>query len=293
MFVQKTLNCRGKLLDLSSPKVMGILNLTPDSFYDGGRWKTDSYLQQAEQMIRDGAAIIDVGGMSSRPGSDFVSEAEELERVLKPIEAIVRNFPEIIVSIDTWRANVAEAAASAGVHLINDISAGGFDEHLLPMVAKLGLPYILMHIQGTPKTMQENPQYDDIQTEVMDFFIAKLNKIRQLGIKDVILDLGFGFGKTLEQNYSLLAGMHNFQLLGLPILAGVSRKSMICKALKINPAEALNGTTAAHVLALAHGAKILRVHDVKEAVETIKIWNFYKKQALDTTFIPKLASKQL
>ncbi len=278
MFVQQQINCKGRLLDLSSPQVMGILNLTPDSFFDGGKWlKGEAYLQQAEQMLQDGAVILDVGGMSSRPGSKAVSLEEELSRVINPIHRLNQEFPEAIISVDTYRAVVAKKAADAGATMINDISAGSLDSDLLKTVADLQLPYILMHMKGTPGNMQNAPDYGLILTELLDFFIQKLKLIRSLGIKDVIVDLGFGFGKTLEHNYQLLAAMKQFQVLGLPILAGLSRKSMICKLLKVKPDHALNGTTAAHVLALEQGAQLLRVHDVKAAVEAIKIWEFYKK----------------
>jgi dihydropteroate synthase len=284
MFVQKQINCKGYLLDLTQPQIMGILNLTPDSFFDGGKWlKEEAYLQQAEQMLKEGAAILDVGGMSSRPGSKAVSLEEELNRVVEPIQRLHQEFPKAIISIDTYRAKVAKAAVQAGASMLNDISAGNLDPELLKTVGELEVPYILMHMQGKPENMQQNPNYQSILTEVLDFFIQKLEKIRAFGIKDVILDLGFGFGKTLEHNYQLLAGMKQFQVLGLPILAGLSRKSMICKLLKVNPDKALNGTTAAHVLALEQGAQLLRVHDVKEAKEAIKIWETYKKMQLNTT----------
>ncbi len=282
---QQTINCRGRILDLSEPLIMGILNLSPNSFFDGGLWKGENFLFRVEQMLNEGADIIDIGGMSSKPGSDFISEEIELERIIKPLEAIVSNFPEAILSIDTWRSKVVKESADAGAHIINDISAGSFDEELFKTVADSGLPYILMHMKGTPKNMQQNPEYNDILPDVLDFFIKKIELLRVLNIKDIILDPGFGFGKTLEQNYKLLAGLKNFKMLGLPILAGISRKSMICKVLNINSEFALNGTTAAHVLSLEQGASILRVHDVRAAFETIKIWQFYKKESPITTFI--------
>lgn len=291
MFVQKKINCKGKLLDLSSPQIMGILNLTPDSFFDGGRWlEKEAYLVQAEQMLTDGAAILDIGGMSSRPGAKAVSTEEELSRVIQPIERLKKEFPEAIISIDTYRAKVAKAAVEAGADLVNDISAASLDPALLKTVADLEVPYILMHMQGTPENMQDNPNYKALLTDLLDFFINKLKEIRKLGIKDVILDLGFGFGKSLEHNYQLLAAMQEFHILGLPLLVGISRKSMICKLLKVNPKNALNGTTAAHILALEQGAQLLRVHDVKETKEAIEIWKMYKMMQVDTTNKGEFAS---
>lgn len=269
-----TLNCRGQLLDLSRPVVMGILNVTPDSFFDGGRYTgVEAALKQAEKMLAEGATILDVGGASSRPGAAEVSEKEELERVIPVIEGIKSHFSEAIISIDTWRASVAKAAVEAGASMVNDISGGQFDARMFETVAVLDTPYILMHIQGTPDTMQQNPHYEDVVTEVLDFFIQKIEKLRALGVKDIVLDPGFGFGKTVEHNYQLLRNLHVFpNVTGLPVLAGISRKSMICKVLKVNPENALNGTTALHMVALQQGAKILRAHDVRAAVEVVKLW---------------------
>lgn len=269
-----TLNCRGQLLDLSRPVVMGILNLTPDSFFDGGKYLGETaVLHQADKMLREGAAILDLGGASSRPGAAEVQVQEELQRVIPAIETILKNFPNTILSVDTWRAGVAREALNAGASIVNDISAGKLDGHLLQTVADFGVPYVLMHMQGTPDTMQQQPHYEDVVTEVLDFFIQKIAQLRGLGLKDIVLDPGFGFGKTVEHNFSLLKNLHVFQnVLDLPVLAGVSRKSMICKPLGIKPAEALNGTTALHVVALQQGARILRVHDVREAVEVIQLW---------------------
>ncbi len=269
-----TLNCRGQLLDLSRPVVMGILNLTPDSFFDGGKHLGETaVLHQAEKMLREGAAILDLGGASSRPGAAEVQEQEELQRVIPAIETILKNFPNTILSVDTWRAGVAREALNAGASIVNDISAGKLDDDLLQTVADFGVPYVLMHMQGTPGTMQQQPHYEDVVTEVLDFFIQKIVELRGLGLKDIILDPGFGFGKTVEHNFSLLKNLHVFQnVLDLPVLTGISRKSMICKPLAIKPAEALNGTTALHVVALQQGARILRVHDVREAVEVIQLW---------------------
>jgi dihydropteroate synthase len=269
-----TLNCRGQLLDLSRPVVMGILNLTPDSFFDGGKYLGEqAVLHQAEKMLREGAAILDLGGASSRPGAAEVQVQEELQRVIPAIKTILKNFPNAILSVDTWRAGVAREALDAGASIINDISAGKLDEDLLQTVADFGVPYVLMHMQGTPGTMQQQPHYEDVVTEVLDFFIQKTAELRGLGVKDIVLDPGFGFGKTVEHNFSLLKNLHVFQnVLDLPVFAGISRKSMICKPLGIKPAEALNGTTALHVVALQQGARILRVHDVREAVEVIQLW---------------------
>jgi len=270
----RSLNCKGQLLDLSRPVVMGILNITPDSFFDGGKYHGDAViLQHAEKMLRDGASILDIGGASSRPGAAEVSEQTELKRVLPVLESILKKFPDTIISVDTWRANVADAAVQAGASIVNDISAGNLDPKMYETVAELGVPYILMHMQGTPDTMQQKPHYEDVVTEVLDFFIKKIEMLRGLGVKDIVLDPGFGFGKTVEHNYSLLKNLHVFQnVLGLPVLAGLSRKSMICRPLGIKPAEALNGTTALHMVALQQGACVLRVHDVREAVEVIRLW---------------------
>jgi dihydropteroate synthase len=270
---QHTLNCKGRLLTLDRPLVMGILNLTPDSFFEGSRVQNGAgLLARAGQMLAEGADILDIGGMSSRPGSDVVSEEEELKRVLPAIEALHRRFPQAILSADTVRASVARQAVEAGASMINDISAGRLDEAMYETVAALRVPYVLMHMQGTPRTMQQDPHYDDVVVEILDFFIAEMGKLRALGVHDIILDPGFGFGKTLAHNYELLKGMQAFQILDAPVLAGLSRKSMITRLLGVSPAEALNGTTALHLAALQNGARILRVHDVKEAVEVVKIF---------------------
>lgn len=272
-FEKLTLNCNGKLLMLDRPVVMGILNVTPDSFFDGGKHTAESgILNQAEKMLSEGAALIDVGGMSSRPGADIISEEEEAGRVLPVVEMLVRHFPEIIISVDTIRSGIARQAVEAGAAIVNDISAGRFDEKMYETVAALQVPYILMHMQGAPKDMQSAPAYEDVVQEVLDFFIFEIGKLRRLGVKDLVVDPGFGFGKTVEHNYDLLRKMHVFRMLELPILAGISRKSMICKVLGVNPDRALNGTTALHMVALQQGAKILRVHDVREAVEVVRLW---------------------
>lgn len=268
-----TLNCKGRLLTITEPIVMGILNVTPDSFYDGGRYtQQDNILRQCEKMLLDGAAIIDVGGMSSRPGAEVIDTQEELKRVVPVVEIIAKTFPEALISIDTVKSKVAQAAINAGGHIINDISAGQFDDALYETVANLKVPYILMHMQGTPKTMQHHPNYTDVVQHVLDFFISQIEVLRSLTVRDIVLDVGFGFGKSVEHNYQLLQRMNTFEIFDVPILAGISRKSMICKALKINPKQALNGTTALHIVALQQGASILRVHDVKEAKEVITLW---------------------
>lgn len=270
---QLTLNCRGRLLSLQAPMVMGVLNVTPDSFYDGGSYTTEAdLLRRAEQMLEQGASIIDIGGMSSRPGAELIKPAEELRRVLPAIRAICEHLPEAIISIDTIRGQVAREAIAAGAAIINDISAGAFDEDMYPTAAELQVPYLLMHMQGSPKTMQQRPDYEDVVREVLDFFIAETGKLRALGVKDILLDPGFGFGKTVEHNYQLLKQLHVFKILDLPLVAGLSRKSMINKVLGIKPEQALNGTTALNMVALQQGAKLLRVHDVRPAVETIRLW---------------------
>ncbi|MGD1848691.1 MAG: dihydropteroate synthase [Salibacteraceae bacterium] len=251
---------------------MGILNLTPDSFFDGGRFeKPDSALRQTEIMLQEGATIIDLGAMSSRPGSDEISEVEEAQRLLPVLEALVAAFPEAIFSVDTYRSNIATEAADRGAAIINDISGGTYDDAMLATVAQLGIPYVMMHLQGKPKTMQEQPEYAHVTEEVMLFFARQLEKLRLLGAKDVVVDPGFGFGKDLAHNYQLLQDLPQFQILDCLVLVGVSRKSMINKVLGTRPETALNGTTAAHTIALMKGANMLRVHDVKEAVQAIKI----------------------
>lgn len=272
--MQTTLSCRGRLLDLAQPLVMGILNVTTDSFYKDSRFtETEALLRQAEKMLTEGAAILDIGGASSRPGAVEVSAAEELVRVTNALEAIRSRFPDALLSVDTWRADVAQAAVEAGASMVNDISAGRLDPGMYQTLANLQVPYILMHMKGTPAHMQDQPVYTDVVTEILDYFIAEIQQLRSLGIKDIVLDPGFGFGKTIAHNYVLLKNMHVFsQVTGLPTLAGISRKSMIYKYLGIQPEQALNGTTALHMIALQQGARILRVHDVREAVEVIRLW---------------------
>lgn len=272
-----TINCKGKLIDLSSPKVMGILNITPDSFFDGGRYKNESdIISQTEKMLSEGATFIDVGAYSSRPGAKHISEAEELQRILPVIELLVKKFPEIIISVDTFRSKVAKQTVDVGAAIINDISGGKMDSKMFETIAELQVPYIIMHMQGTPQNMQENPQYKNVTTEVIKFFAEQLFKLRQLKVNDVIVDPGFGFGKTIEHNYELLKNLSLLKNLDTPVLAGISRKSMLYKTLDITAKEALNATTSANTIALLNGANILRVHDVKEAMEAIKIVNQLK-----------------
>lgn len=266
------INCKGTLTDLSQPKIMGILNCTPDSFFDGGKYKNENeFLQQAERMLSEGADFIDVGAYSSKPNAEFVSNAEELQRIVPVVELLLKHFPDTIISIDTFRADVAKACIAAGASIINDISAGMLDDNMLETVGRLKVPYIMMHMRGTPQTMTKLTQYDDIVKEMLLYFSQRIEAARNCGIDDIIIDPGFGFAKTLEQNYEVLQKMELFKIIELPILVGVSRKSMIYKLLGITPQEALNGTTVLNTIALSKGANILRVHDVKEAVETVKI----------------------
>ena len=278
LYEQTTINCRGRLLDLSAPLVMGILNVTPDSFFENSRVNDVLLLlEQAEKQIKEGATILDIGGVSTRPGAEMISEMAELNRILPAIRTIVRAFPEAIVSVDTFRASIARACINEGAHIINDISGGSLDDKMYETVADLNVPYILMHTKGTPQTMQSLAHYDDIALEILDYFIKRVGILRGLGVKDIILDVGFGFAKNTDQNFELLKKLPVFKILECPILAGISRKGLIWKTLGITPEEALNGTTAAHVFALQGGAKILRVHDVKEAVETIRIFEKFQK----------------
>ena len=273
LYEQTTINCRGKLLDLSKPIVMGILNVTPDSFFEASRVDNVlTLLYQAEKQLSEGAKILDIGGMSTRPGADMIKETVELNRLLPAVRTISRAFPEAIISIDTFRSEIVNACVNEGAHIVNDISGGNLDARMYDTVAKLNIPYILMHSRGTPETMNSLTQYDDLVLEILDFFIEKVGILRGKGMKDIILDVGFGFAKNSEQNFTLLNKLSVFKILECPILAGLSRKGMIWKTLGISPKESLVGTTAAHIFALQGGAKILRVHDVKAAVETIKIF---------------------
>jgi dihydropteroate synthase len=274
-FFQKkvTLNAGGKLIDLSTPKVMGIINITPDSFFaDSRKTTTQSIIWQAKKMLGDGAAFLDIGAYSSRPGAVDISEQEETDRLLPAVEAIVENFPEAVISVDTFRASVAKAAIKAGAHIINDISGGELDANMFAVAAQLQVPYILMHMKGTPQNMVKLAQYDDIFAEVYDYFVKKIYQLKQLGVHDIILDPGFGFAKTAQHSYALMNSMKGFDTLQLPILAGISRKKMIYGLSNTTAAEALNGTTVLNTIALMKGANILRVHDVKEAVEAVKLY---------------------
>lgn len=267
-----TINCKGTLIDLSTPKVMGILNLTPDSFYDGGKYQNEKeVLAQTEKMLQEGATFIDVGAYSSRPGAKHITEEEELARIVPIIKLLVSTFPDIILSVDTFRSNVAIACIEQGAAIINDISAGEMDENMFATAAALGVPYIMMHMQGTPQNMQQNPVYSNITEEVIFYFSNKIAQARSFGINDIILDPGFGFGKTIEHNYRLLSEQELLKNIELPLLIGLSRKSMIYKTLNITAQEALNGTTALHMISLQKGANILRVHDVKEAMQCIEL----------------------
>ena len=269
-----TINCKGKLIDLSTPKVMGILNVTPDSFYDGGFYKDESIIiKQVEKMLNDGATFIDVGAYSSKPNADEVSQDEELQRIIPIIDLLLKHFPDIIISVDTFRAEVAKQCIKKGAAIVNDISAGYLDEKMLETVADLHVPYIMMHMRGTPKTMQQQTGYDNILKDILFYFSERIAKAKALAIKDIIIDPGFGFAKTREQNFKLLNVLDQFKITNSPILAGVSRKSMIYKTLDTSPTEALNGTTALNMIALQKGAKILRVHDVKEAMECVTLFN--------------------
>ena len=266
------INCNGNLIDLSTPKVMGILNVTPNSFYDGGKHKEiNSIIHQVDKMLSEGADFVDIGAYSSKPSAEFVSEEEEIKRLVHIIKELVETFPTIILSVDTFRANVARASVENGVAMVNDISAGLLDDKMLETVADIKVPYIMMHMRGNPQTMQSLTDYNDIVKEMIFYFSERIKKARSFGISDIIIDPGFGFAKTLEQNYEVLHKMELFSMLELPILAGISRKSMIYKVLEKTPQEALNGTSVLNAIALQKGAKILRVHDVKEAVECIKL----------------------
>lgn len=269
---KQTLNCKGKVVDISQPSVMAILNLTPDSFYQNSRAKSiDDALGRVEHFVKAGAKFIDLGAYSSRPGAAEVSEEEELQRMVPTIKAINKSFPEVLLSVDTFRAKVAEEGIHAGAHLVNDIAAGNLDEKMLETVAKLQVPYIMMHMKGTPQNMQDSPTYENITKEVFVYFNEKIKTLQNLGVKDIILDPGFGFAKTLDHNYQLLKEMELLNFFELPLLVGFSRKSMITKALGIKTEEALNGTTVLNTAALLKGANILRVHDVKEAVECVEL----------------------
>ena len=275
MFLEKPryINIRGVLLDLEIPKVMGILNITPDSFYTGSRYIADEeILKAAIEMLDDGADILDVGGYSSRPGAKDISPEEESKRVLKAIKLINRELPQAIISVDTFRADVArQAVVECGASMINDISGGDADNKMFSVLENLNVPYIMMHMKGNPGTMQNNPVYEDVVADILKWFGERIFKLKSAGVKDLIIDPGFGFGKTIDQNFELLKRLGDFSIAGLPVLVGVSRKSMIWKTLNITADVALNGTTALNAVVLFNGADILRVHDVKEAVQTVKL----------------------
>lgn len=268
----KSINCNGKLIDLSTPKIMGILNITPDSFFDGGKYSNPAaIILQVDKMLKEGATFIDIGAYSSRPGAKHISEKEELERILPVVKLLIQEFPKILISVDTFRSAIAEKCINNGACMINDISAGNMDTTMFSLIAKLQVPYIMMHMQGTPQNMQTNPTYDNVVKDVLYYFSKKINELRNLGVNDIITDVGFGFGKTIEQNYKLLKHLDLFKNLNVPMLAGLSRKSMLFKPLEITQDNALNATTSANTIALLKGANILRVHDVKEAFEAVKI----------------------
>ena len=268
----KTINCKGNLIDLSTPKVMGVINLTPDSFYDGGKLTSEKeILLQANKMLQEGATFLDLGAYSSRPGAQFVSEKEEIHRLLPVIKILLNEFPETLLSIDTFRSNVANESIYAGASLINDISAGTLDDHMFKIIAQHQVPYVMMHMRGTPETMMQNTDYTDLTKEVIYYFSERIAKARSFGINDLIVDPGFGFSKTLDQNYDLFNDLELFRYLNAPLLIGISRKSMIQKKIKTTAADSLNGTTALHAIAIQKGVSILRVHDAKEAFETINL----------------------
>ncbi|MDN5203501.1 dihydropteroate synthase [Fulvivirgaceae bacterium BMA10] len=272
-YSKKTLSLNGNILDLRTPKVMGILNVTPDSFFDGGRYHNEvEVLKQVGKMIEAGAAIIDIGGYSSRPEAENISEAVESERIRTTLGLIGKEFPEANISIDTFRSGIAKMAVQEGAAMINDISGGTLDDKMFQTIADLQVPYVLMHMKGNPQTMIQQTEYKNLLTDVIDHLNDRLNKLLTLGVKDIIVDPGFGFAKSLDQNYELLKNLKYFKVLNHPLLVGVSRKSMIYKKLSIKPEEALNGTTALNMVSLMNGASILRVHDVKEAVEVVKLY---------------------
>ncbi|MBU8893740.1 MAG: dihydropteroate synthase [Bacteroidales bacterium] len=280
------INCRGDLIDLSQAKIMGILNITPDSFYDGGKYyQEDEVLKRVDLMVKDGCDIIDIGAYSSRPGANNISTTEELKRLTPVLNNIRKSFPGLIISVDTFRSEVAtEVVKNYEVDIINDISAGELDSKMFEIIADLNVPYIMMHMQGTPNNMQDNPKYDNVVKTVTDYFVEKINKLKLYGVNDVIIDPGFGFGKTIEHNYQLLHHLNDFKIFELPILAGVSRKSMIFKTLDSTPEESLNGTSVLNTIAILNGANILRVHDVKEAKETIKLTTKFLGSKVDNWY---------
>nr|WP_315210455.1 dihydropteroate synthase [uncultured Flavobacterium sp.] len=269
-----TINCKGLLVDLSTPKVMGILNVTPNSFFDGGKYKNETeILSQVEKMLLDGATFIDIGAYSSKPNAEFVSEQEEISRIVPVVDLVLKHFPKTIISIDTFRSEVAKTSIENGAAIINDISAGSLDEKMFEIIAKYNVPYIMMHMRGNPQTMQTLTNYEDIVKEMLFYFSEKVAMARSFGINDLIIDPGFGFAKTIAQNYEVFQKMELFNMLELPLLVGISRKSMIYKTLETTIENSLNGTTVLNTLAMTKGAKILRVHDVKEAMECVTLFN--------------------
>ena len=271
-----TLNCKGRLLVIDKPIVMGIINITPDSFYKSSRiQQTDALLEKVSSLISQGASILDMGGQSTRPGSEFLLADEEMLRIIPAIELVHKHFPEAIISVDTFWSSVAAEAVGAGASIVNDISAGSIDPYMYETVAKLGVPYVLMHMKGNPQNMQQNPVYENLVKEVLDFFITQTAKLKAAGVNDIIIDPGFGFGKTVEQNFLLFKNMDSFKMLDCPLLVGISRKSMVTRTLEISAMNALNGTTVLNTLGLLHGADILRVHDIKETIEAIRICDAY------------------
>lgn len=274
----QTINTNGKLLNISKPIIAGILNITPDSFFDGGRYTNiDALRKRIKQIIFEGAEIIDIGAYSSRPGAKNISEKEELQRLIPVLELMQKDFPNTIISVDTFRSEIAKIVVkNYGVAIINDISGGNIDKKMLPTIGKLNVPYIMMHMKGTPKNMQENPKYKDLIKEIIKFFAEKIQYTRQLGINDVIIDPGFGFGKTIEHNYQILNELEKFKILDCPILVGISRKSMIYKVLNSNPKNVLPASLALNMVALENGANILRVHDIKETMQVINVFKKLK-----------------
>ena len=275
---KNSINLNGRLLDLSQPVVMGIINVTPDSFFDGGKYKTEKkVVKRAEEILEQGGAVIDIGAVSTKPGSEGISTKDEIERLLPAVKAVKKEFPNAFISIDTYRSWVAlKIIEECGPCMVNDVSGGNFDDHMFDTIGKLGVPYVLMHMQGTPLKMQQNPEYSDIIRDISMFFTEQVKKLTKAGVKDVIIDPGFGFGKNLDHNYELLNRLDSFKVFQLPLMVGVSRKSMICKLLNIKPDDALNGTSVVNTLALMGGADILRVHDVSEAVEAVRILNMVR-----------------
>jgi dihydropteroate synthase len=269
-----TLNCKGRILIIDKPLIMGIINATPDSFFGGSRFNgAEEIVAEAEKMLNDGADILDIGGQSTRPGSELISADEEIERVIPAIKAIAKKNPEAFISIDTFYSKVAAAAVNAGASMVNDISAGSMDDKMIATVAELKVPYILMHMKGTPQTMQQNTAYENVTLELLDFFISKTNELKNAGIIDIIIDPGFGFAKKIDQNFEVLKNLSVFKMLDKAIMLGISRKSTIYKTLGVRADEALNGTSVLNTIGLMNGASILRVHDVKEANETVKLFS--------------------